>query len=132
MFRIASAEEQGGGGLKGYLFATFDDIVSVLGPPPSKGLEVPAEWILAFDDGTIATLYCYKCRAIPKHFFTWHIGGRLTKAVHCLASALGSEILDSRVHWLTHHSRLLQERTAGKTYAWLDPLETDDGDEIPF
>lgn len=68
-----------GTSLRGYLKADFDMLVSRLGQPinePSADGKVPCEWILKFNDGSIATIYCWKTGTIPLDLHNWHIGGK--------------------------------------------------------
>jgi hypothetical protein len=123
-----------GTSLRGFVLAAFDDLVSTLGPPDTDwDRETPALWTLAFDDGTIATLYCYKCSSVPKQFCPWHVGGHSEKAVTCLAAALGSVLLDYRdfsAFWF-EYLRIFSKRPPGATFAWVDPMQSQ-GDDLPI
>ena len=71
--------------LRGYVNASYQKLVETFGPPCSDGdgYKVDAEWLLEFEDGTIATIYNYKdgynyCGevGIPVEEITeWQIGG---------------------------------------------------------
>ena len=60
------------------------------------GYKVDAEWVLKFEDGTVATIYNYKSgknyngkNGTPKSKITdWHIGGTSYKAVERVEEAL--------------------------------------------
>ena len=70
-----------GTSLKGYVATTYDTLVRLLGEPPSDGCDkTTAEWILLFDDGTIATIYDYKMDSTPYGLYDWHVGGHSHKA----------------------------------------------------
>ncbi len=113
--------------MKGFLLATYEDIVALLGPSAPATEDEPACWTLRFDDGTIVALYCYKCAEIPRHFYTWHIGGDSRKAVTLLAEALGSELLDcpDMLELFAEYRRLGLSRKQNVTYAWADPDAAD-------
>lgn len=85
--------------LQGYICIPFANLVEVLGEPHSDGdgYKVDAEWILMFDNGTVATIYNYKngpnyCGqdGTPvDEIEDWHIGGHskmAEKMVHELFS----------------------------------------------
>jgi hypothetical protein len=137
MFRFVGSDAVGGTSLRGYVLAEFATLVQKLGSPPTTGPETPAEWTLQFDDGTISTLYCYKCGRIPTGIHMWHVGGHSAKAVLQLASALGSELLDLSDDGfeLFFHRLRRQEQQLATTYAWANPSTAApdaDGEEIPF
>jgi hypothetical protein len=47
--------------LQGYIVKYYDQLVDLLGEPTSgDGYKVDAEWLIKFDDGTVATIYNYK------------------------------------------------------------------------
>lgn len=90
-----------GTSLVGDITTTYDKLVSVFGEPTfgmadSIDGKVSAEWVIIFDDGTVASIYDYKyhssaeckeydpecdCTTPPLHPYDWHIGGKDTKAV---------------------------------------------------
>lgn len=76
-----------GTGLAGYCEAKYAEIEEVLGEPsfgpddPSGDGKVTCQWILQFEDGTIATLYDYKHGCTPFGLYRWHIGGISRAAV---------------------------------------------------
>lgn len=95
----AEYSDVSGTSLQGYISIPFANLVEVLGEPHSDGdgYKVDAEWILKFDNGTIATIYNYKdgpnyCGqdGTPvKDIVDWHIGGHskmAEKMVHELFS----------------------------------------------
>jgi hypothetical protein len=81
--------ESCGTSLMGYIDCPYDTLTKLFGEP-TKGDEykVDAEWIIEFEDGTVATIYNYKdgknyCGAdgLNKEEITnWHIGGNSKKA----------------------------------------------------
>ena len=85
--------------LQGYVNCTYAELKAVFGKEHSDGdgYKVDAEWMLAFDDGTVATVYNWKngknyCgrSGTPKTKITdWHIGGHNANAVKCVEKALG-------------------------------------------
>jgi hypothetical protein len=89
-----------GTSLQGYIDATYFEIVYVFGEPSSyvDDYNVNVEWIIQFDDGTIATIYNYKdgpkygdpdCWSdIKEKDSCWHIGGKSIRAVELVYIAL--------------------------------------------
>jgi hypothetical protein len=72
--------------LKGYLAATYDELVAVFGEPTCgpddrENDKVTCEWQLLFEDGTYATIYDWKTDHTPMRFYDWHIGGKSFAAV---------------------------------------------------
>lgn len=73
-----------GTSLQGYVYASYDDLVSVFGQPsvgpdkPSSDEKVTCEWNLEFEDGTVATIYDWKeyTGKTPRGRYEWHVGGR--------------------------------------------------------
>lgn len=62
--------------LQGHVKTTYNKLVEVFGEPHYRGDgKVTCEWNLRFVDGTIATIYDYKCDETPMGEYEWHIGG---------------------------------------------------------
>ena len=82
----------GGTSLMGYVETNYDRLVAVFGEPTylGRGDKVTAEWVLEFDDGTVATVYDWKEDETPMGQYEWHIGGHRRSAVdrvqECLAA----------------------------------------------
>lgn len=86
-----------GTSLQGYISATFDELVNTFGEP-GKGDEykTDAEWIIEFDDGTVATIYNWKdgrnyCGSDGldvEDITDWHIGGNGQRSVDLVESVL--------------------------------------------
>ena len=84
-FKKADDWKVNGTHLQGHVNASYDELVAVFGKEHSDGdgYKVQAEWVLKFEDGTIATIYDYKegknyngSSGISKEKVTdWHIGG---------------------------------------------------------
>ena len=76
--------------LQGFVVTTYDNLKSLLGRSLGKSGDgkVTAEWILEFEDGTIATIYNWKTGKTPKTPYRWHIGGKSKRAVECVEEAL--------------------------------------------
>ena len=68
----------------GAVETTYDKLVKIFGKPTcgtrSACGKVSKEWVLAFEDGTIATIYDWKEKQTPKGMYEWHIGGFNEKA----------------------------------------------------
>jgi len=78
--------EANGTSLQGYIMATYDQLVARFGQPDEGGDKTTVEWVLAFADGTIATIYDWKEYETPMGLYSWHIGGRSQKAVDRVTS----------------------------------------------
>jgi hypothetical protein len=90
-----------GTSLKGYVEATYVDLVEKFGYPPiNNGDKTNAEWWLDFrvEDGegdfeyVTAAIYDWKEPAIPGGKHRWHIGGRDWKAVECVHQIMYGEL----------------------------------------
>ena len=96
-FRKGKWRDIQGTGLQGYIKTTYRKLVSRFGKP-GKGdkYKTDAEWILVFDDGTVASVYNYKdgknylgTKGKPVSQITnWHVGGNRKKAVALVRAAL--------------------------------------------
>lgn len=74
--------------LQGSVDATRDELVAVFGEPhpiESSDGKVTTEWIIEFEDKTIATIYDWKRYELgaPKsdELYEWHIGGHTRRAL---------------------------------------------------
>lgn len=91
--------------LQGHAPFLYSRIVEVFGEPTRVNLEegsrVVFEWVMTFEDGTVATIYEYKSSSLygdgddaptpeemKKSFTDWHIGGKNKRAVELIHSAL--------------------------------------------
>ncbi len=85
--------------LQGRVNITYDKLVEVFGEPTSNGDEykVQKEWIVEFEDGTVATIYDYKQGdeyngpGQGTHYTKvtdWHVGGHSHVAAQRVADAL--------------------------------------------
>ena len=88
--KYTKIEEANGANLQGYLNADYRELVEVFGEPTKfEDGKVDAQWLLKFQDGTIATIYNYKngvnymgaeglrLMEIQK----WNVGGNSERAV---------------------------------------------------
>ena len=98
-FRQASAAEiasRDAGGLRGFVKATYDELVSCFGQPEievSDQSKVACEWKLLFGNDTAATIYSYQemgmeKASIPQGYCRWHVGGASNRAVELVAGSL--------------------------------------------
>lgn len=75
--------------LQGYVESTFDEIVEVFGKP-NDGPDAyyldktTCEWVIEFEDGTVATIYDWKMCETPYNKYYWHIGGFNEKATELI------------------------------------------------
>lgn len=68
--------------LQGYITVSYSDLVDVFGSPNiSPSDKTTAEWVLKFEDGTIATIYDWKTGNTPLGPYAWHIGGHSKTAI---------------------------------------------------
>jgi predicted dehydrogenase len=65
-----------GTSLQGYVRTTYAQLVELFGPGIGAGDKTTAEWILEFDDGTVATIYDWKELETPTDVYNWHVGGK--------------------------------------------------------
>lgn len=74
-----------GTSLQGYMMAgtKYEDLVATFGEPDEGAdSKTMAEWVLLFEDKTLATIYDYKSSATrPEDVTRWHVGGFTTRAV---------------------------------------------------
>ena len=80
-FTQATWTEANGTHLQGYIRATYAELVERFGEPEGGGDKTTVEWCLAFEDGTIATIYDWKEYETPMYAYDWHIGGKSNTAV---------------------------------------------------
>ena len=80
-FTQASWQVANGTSLQGYITATYDQLVERFGQPESGGDKTTVEWMLQFEDGTVATIYDWKVDETPTYMYNWHIGGKNKTAV---------------------------------------------------
>ena len=64
--------------LQGYVNASYYELVQAFGPPLGRGdgYKTRCEWVLAFDDGAIATIYDWKKDEPVEQVMRWNVGGR--------------------------------------------------------
>ncbi len=80
-FTQADWEVVNGTSLQGYINATYDQLVERFGQPEGGGDKTTVEWMLQFEDGTVATIYDWKVDETPTYMYNWHIGGKNNTAV---------------------------------------------------
>lgn len=95
----ADPDQRNGSHLQASVTAPYSKIVEVFGEPHNDGdgYKTDAEWVIEFDDGTLATIYNYKDgknyngpNGLSIQDITdWHIGGFSWKAGHHVHKALG-------------------------------------------
>ena len=79
---VAKGSEINGTNLKGYITATYAELVKELGEPTRTDLDkVTVEWAFKTREGVVFTIYDYKCYGTPKNQYDWHIGGHDVAAV---------------------------------------------------
>lgn len=86
MKKIINKDLRAGSGtsLRGYFTATYNEVVAKFGEPlDGDGYKTSVEWIVVFEDDTVATIYDWKSES-PQHTpdtpYEWHIGGHNRKA----------------------------------------------------
>ena len=82
-----------GTSLRGYVRTTHKILTKLLGEPlkGSSDGKTTCEWILEFEDGTVATIYDWKQKETPKDYFYWSVGGHTHKALECIKQVTGLE-----------------------------------------
>ncbi len=97
-FEIISTDELDGTALEGYITTTRRALAAKFGEPDMTGTidnKITTEWVLKFEDGTIADIYDWKRDwddlGAPEldEVYTWHIGGHGKAAVYAVTEALG-------------------------------------------
>jgi hypothetical protein len=83
-----------GTSLQGKIKTTFAKLEETFGEPiypDSIDGKVICEWILEFNDGTIATIYCWKMSKVPLFEYEWHIGGHSEKSVELVKECIDNK-----------------------------------------
>jgi predicted dehydrogenase len=72
-----------GTSLKGYIETTYNNLVNLFGIPKegSSDGKTTCEWIIEFQDGTVATIHDWKTKTTPKDIYKWSIGGHTYRAL---------------------------------------------------
>lgn len=85
--------------LQGYIDTTYDRLVKVFGAPNmGESDKVLVEWCLKFEDGTVATIYCWKRDTIPTGQYMWHIGGHSKKVLDSVLNTFWETISKGDQH----------------------------------
>lgn len=89
--------------LQGYINTSYRDLVECFGEPhcDGDGYKVDAEWMLRFEDGTVATIYnwkngrnyCDEDGMDVEDITDWHIGGNNPKAVTRVEDAVNEYLV---------------------------------------
>jgi len=87
-----------GSSLQGYVTTTRSSLIQTFGMPTFSSDEeyekVTTEWIIKFEDGTIATIYDWKRyeegAPVLNEVYEWHIGGYSETAVSRVQETLSS------------------------------------------
>ena len=87
-FTQADWQVVNGTSLQGYINATYDQLVERFGQPEGGGDKTTVEWMLQFEDGTVATIYDWKVDETPTYMYNWHIGGKNKTAVTRVTQSL--------------------------------------------
>ena len=90
-----------GGCLQGYVETTYKNLLELFGnPTDGDGYKVDAEWVIKFEDGTVATIYNWKdgknyngAEGMEVEDITdWHIGGEDKKSVARIKEVVKGEV----------------------------------------
>jgi len=92
-FEVNDGTSANGTNFQGYITTTYGALVDRLGPSRegSADQKTTADWVLKFEDGTVATIYDWKLSSTPTDPYEWHIGGKSSRAVDLVQEALGIE-----------------------------------------
>ena len=95
-------DDANGTSLAGHIDISYAELVERLGPSTeTDGYKVDAEWLLRFEDGTVATIYNYKTGRnylgsdglAVEDIRDWHIGGVYgSHAVEAVYALFGREL----------------------------------------
>lgn len=98
--------KRNGTSFKGYLLATYADIVNVFGEPTSTGdgYKVDVEWVMKTPHG-VATIYNYKDGKAyleaeglaVEQICEWHVGGKTLESYHWVKK----QISDRQIQCIT-------------------------------
>ena len=93
--KFSNIANANGTSFKGTVVTTYSKLVDSFGlpnfgPNDMDRDKVTCEWILKFDDDTIATVYEWKNGFTPLGQHEWHIGGRTSTSVDRVLEVLDS------------------------------------------
>ena len=78
-----------GTSLQGYVTTTYAQLAKTFGQPYDYGDgKTRAEWDIVFEDGTVATVYDWKCYEPIEDVAEWNIGGHDGRAVELVKAVL--------------------------------------------
>ncbi len=98
--------EANGTSLKGFIMATYDQLVEIFGEPTYKGGDkTTAEWKLQFYDGTVATIYDWKMYDTPLGQYDWHIGGYDIQSVNLVHDAFNGLLTDEFLELMEEYNK---------------------------
>ena len=93
-----SMEWWDGSHLQGYAGTHYDALVRAFGEPTTcDGFKVDWQWLIKFDDGTVATVYNWKNGPNylgnhegkkPNQITQWHVGGKADRALTLVREVL--------------------------------------------
>lgn len=99
-FETGSIFDIDGTGLVGYVAVAYVDLVEVFGQPHNSDVhKSDAEWVVKFENGTVATIYNYKDgvnylgpeEGTPvEDIRDWHVGGTSSAALALVTAALNA------------------------------------------
>jgi hypothetical protein len=82
--------------LKGYVRTTYDFLCQKFGQPdltPSGDKKVKCKWNIKLEDGSVATIYDWKTKKVPKEIYNWQIGGTTIDVLDKIEIILGIETI---------------------------------------
>lgn len=91
--------------LQGEMAISYASLVQLFGEPlDGDGYKTQAEWVIRFEDGTVATIYDWKLGACyvgedegipPQEILSWHIGGKTLRAYELVVNACKDHLIDT-------------------------------------
>lgn len=93
-FKVDSENEIGGTSLQGYVTTTLAQLIEIFGEPEryAEGDKITVHWAIAFEDGTIATIYDWKRYEMGTPELTevmeYNIGGESMDAPYLVKKAI--------------------------------------------
>lgn len=90
-----------GTSLQGQMSITYDSLMAVFGDHLDGHYKSDAEWILEFEDGTVASIYNWKNgknylgeEGLPlREINDWHIGGKSARAAMLVAEVCKDHLI---------------------------------------
>ncbi len=79
--------------LQGFVKTTYDDLVKLFGNPKEGSCDgkTTCEWIIEFEDATVATIHDWKVNFTSRDLYYWSVGGHSHRVLDLLKEATNLE-----------------------------------------